>query len=76
MPGDCGHLRAMRLLPFAAAADEARLTLSGPARKFVEGRDHAAKAWGWVLSWASIWRSRSLRSVRVNFQVNGRAMVL
>ncbi len=40
------------------------------------GVDHAARAWGWVLSWASIRRSRSLRSSRVNFQLNGLAMAL
>jgi hypothetical protein len=34
----------------------------------------AARAW--VLSWASIRRSRSSRSVQVNFQVNGLAMAL
>jgi hypothetical protein len=34
----------------------------------------AARAW--VLSWASIRRSRSMRSVRVNFQSNGRAIWL
>ena len=38
--------------------------------------DQAARAWGWVLPCASIRRSRSLRSVRVNLQVNGRAMWL
>ena len=50
--------------------------LSGLTRKFVEGRDQAARAWGPVLSCKSIRRSRSRRSVRVNFQVNGRAMAL
>ena len=28
MSDDCGHLRAMRLLPFTAAAVKARLTLN------------------------------------------------
>jgi hypothetical protein len=50
--------------------------LSGLTRKFVGGRDQAARAWGPVLSCRSIRRSRSRRSVRVNFQVNGRAMAL
>jgi protein gp37 len=50
--------------------------LSGLARKFVGGRDHAARAWGWVLAWASMRCSRSLRSVRVNFQLNGFATAL
>src|SRR5262249_39111455 len=40
------------------------------------GVDHAARAWDWALSWASIRRSRSSRSVRVNFQLNGLAMAL
>src|SRR5258706_175602 len=38
--------------------------------------DHAARAWGRVLSWRSIRRSRSPRSVRVNFQLNGLAIAL
>ena len=51
--------------------------LSGLARKFVGVHSgQAARAWGWFLSWASIRRSRSPRSVRVKFQVNGRAMAL
>ena len=50
--------------------------LSGLARKFVGGSDHAARAWVSVSTWASMRRSRSLRSVRVYFQSNGRAMVL
>ena len=40
------------------------------------GVDHAARAWGSVLLWASIRCSRSSRSVRVNFQLNGLAMAL
>jgi Asp/Glu/Hydantoin racemase len=39
-------------------------------------RGQTARAWGWVLPCASIRRSRSLRSVRVNHQVNGRAIWL
>ena len=52
------------------------VALSGLARKFVGGRDHAARVRGWVASWASIRCSRSLRSARVNFQLNGLAMAL
>ena len=51
-------------------------SLSGLARKFIEGAVHAARAPGWALSWASMRRSRSLRSSRVNFQLNGSAMAL
>jgi hypothetical protein len=51
--------------------------LSGMARKFVGVHSgQAARVWGWILPWASIRRSRSSRSVRVNFQVNGRAIWL
>ena len=50
--------------------------LSGPARKFVGGSDHAAKGWVSVSRWASMRCSRLLRSVRVYFQSNGRAMAL
>jgi hypothetical protein len=53
-----------------------RTGLSGLARKFVGGGDHAAKAWSWVVSWASMRCSRSLRSVRVKFQLNGLAIAL
>ena len=52
-----------------------RIGFSCLARKFVGvHRGQAARAW--VLSWAAIRRSRSPRSVRVNLQVNGRAMAL
>jgi hypothetical protein len=54
----------------------AKSRLSGLARKFVWGRDQAARAWGWVFSWASMRWSRSLRSVRVNVQLNGLAIAL
>lgn|GEM_PF-3578876 len=54
----------------------AERVLSGLARKFVGGSDQAARAWDWVLSWASMRCSRSSRSVRVNFQLNGLAMAL
>ena len=50
--------------------------LSGLARKFVGGGDHAARACVSALTWVSMRRSRSLRSARVNFQSNGRAMAL
>jgi hypothetical protein len=50
-------------------------SLSGRARKFTGG-GHAARAWGWVLWWASMRCSRSSRLVRVNFQLNGLAMAL
>jgi integrase/recombinase XerD len=50
--------------------------LSGLARKFVGGSDQAAGAWDWVLLWVSMRCSRSSRSVRVNFQLNGLAMAL
>ena len=50
--------------------------LSGLARKLVGGNDQAARTWDWVLLWALTRRSRSLRSVRVNFQLNGLAMAL
>jgi hypothetical protein len=33
IPGDRGYLRAMRLLPFAAAATKARLTLKRQLRE-------------------------------------------
>jgi hypothetical protein len=49
--------------------------LSGLARKFAGG-GHAARAWWSLSSWASIRCSRSSRSVRVNFQLNGLAMAL
>ena len=50
------------------------LGLSGLVRKFAWG--HAASAWGWFMSWASMRCSRLSRSVRVNFQLNGLAMML
>lgn len=34
MPGDGGHMRTMRLLPFAAAAGEVRLTGLGRPKGF------------------------------------------
>ena len=50
--------------------------LSGLVRKFVGGGDHAARVWGCAVSQASMRWSRSWRSVRVNFQLNGLAMAL
>jgi hypothetical protein len=48
--------------------------LSGLVRKSVGGQ--AARVWGLILWWASRRSSRSWRSVRVNFQLNGLAMAL
>jgi imidazolonepropionase-like amidohydrolase len=65
-----GGIDAHVHLVYAALAAE----LSGLVRKSVGG--HAARAWGLIFWWSSRRFSRSWRSVRVNFQLNGVAMAL